>query len=165
MPNAYQTIPMFLDNVFLGLIGIRDDQLDYFGIVEATEVPSITGGRKQHQRNIFSERLDDGTTVTRTVRVNRSNKPRNREKRRINAGKKIKLPTELTSTPSVAAGTTAKPTIRNTIINFPGNASNYEIARWLNTKIVSHKPKFFYTPSGARQPINVAAAPAPAPNP
>lgn len=165
MPNAYKELPMFLDNVFLGLIGIREDQIDYFGIVETTAIPSITTGRKQHQRNIFSERLDDENTITRTVRVNRSNKPRNREKRRVNAGKKIKLPTELVSTPSVTTGTTAKSTVRNTTINFPGNVSNYEIARWLNAKVVSHKPTFFYSPSGARQPINVAVAPAPAPNP
>lgn len=163
---------MVLGGVLIGMLGIREDQKDYFNIPDATtdELALVTyrGEVAGHRRNIHTNRLDD-TTATRTRTIDRRvNISRNRKKVDLSkGGKPIKIPTELTSTPLGPASTTTttttsttvrRPSVRHTTIRFPGNASNSQISRWLHTKLVSHKPSFFKTPAGVSYPIVAPAA-------
>lgn len=163
MPNKYQSYPMVLNGIFIGMLGIREDQKDYFNIPDPTEeekgLVSYLGTIAAHKRNIFSERLDD-TAPTRQKTIDKKTNIERQRKKISNArgGKPIVIPTELTTTPaqtSTAQNPAPKrPSVRSTTIKFPANANNAEISRWLNTKLTAHKPTFFKTPSGANYPIN-----------
>ena len=166
---------MVLGGVLIGMLGLREDQIDYFNIPPATAdelaLVNYRGEVAAHSRNIHSNRLDD-TTATRTRAIGRRvNISRNRKKVDLSkGGKPIKIPTELNSTPLVPASTTAtssttvrRPSVRHTTIRFPGNASNSQISRWLHTKLASHKPNFFKTPAGVSYPVVAPAATTPAP--
>lgn len=177
MPNKYVPYPMVLNGVLIGMLGLREDQIDYFNIPQPTAeemaLVSYLGTTKEHRRNIHRERLDDATPTTSRTIAKRTNEQRERKKL-VNSrgGKPIKIPTELTSTP-VSTSTAQNPppvraSIRQTTIRFPGAASNSEISRWLHLKLVSHKPKSFKTPAGADYPIVpglAGAATTPAPTP
>jgi len=170
MPNKYIPYPMVLGTTLIGMLGLREDQIDYFNIPDTTtaenELVAYEGSIKAHRRNIHSDRLKD-TAPSRTITVNRVAVVDRRRRKLSNArgGKPIKVPTELTSTPatsSTAANPTPRtPSIRFTTIKFPGSASNAEISRWLYLKMAAHKPKFFITPAGASFPITSAALVAP----
>ena len=168
---------MVLGGVLVGMLGIREDQKDYFNIPDATaaelELVSYRGEVAGHRRNIHSERLDN-TTATRAISIGRRvNISRNRKKVDLaRGGKPIRIPTELTSTPlgpatttTTTSTTTRRPSVRYTTIRFPGSASNSEISRWLHTKLVSHKPSFFKTPAGASYPVVAPTATTPTPTP
>lgn len=160
---------MVLNGVLIGMLGLREDQIDYFNIPEATTeeqgLISYLGSTKEHKRNIHRERLDDATPTTSRTIGRRTNVERKRRKLFNNkGGKSIKIPTELLSTPQTTSTAQnpppVRPSVRHTTIRFPGRASNSEISRWLNAKLVSHKPKTFKTPSGSDYPVGpgVAAA-------
>lgn len=171
MPNQYKPYPMVLNNVFIGMLGIRTDQKDYFNIPDATATEqafvSYIGSIKSHKRNIYSNRLND-TTATTVKSIAKVNNVSRRRKKLVNSrgGKPISIPTELTSTPaaSTTGGTAGKPSIRFTTIRFPGAASNAEISSWLNSKLASHKPTYFKTPAGAAYPIGSSATTPAAPS-
>lgn len=170
MPNKYVPYPMVLGNVLIGMLGLREDQIDYFNIPKPTEAErglvSYEGSIKAHRRNIFSDRLDSAAP-TRSIPIDRVAVVDRRRRKLSNAkgGKPIKIPTELTSTPattSTAANPTPRqPMIRYTTIKFPGAANNAEISRWLYLKMASHKPEFFITPAGASFPVTGEALVAP----
>lgn len=161
---------MVLGTTLIGMLGLREDQIEYFNIPDTTaaenDLVAYEGSIKAHKRNIFSDRLDNNTP-SRTISVDRVAVVDRRRRKLSNArgGKAIKIPTELTSTPattSTAANPTPRtPSIRYTTIKFPGAASNAEISRWLYLKMAAHKPKFFITPAGASFPITGDALVAP----
>jgi hypothetical protein len=167
MTKSYIPYPMVLNGVFIGMLGIREDQQDYFNIPEPTAAEkalvNYQGSIKAHKRNIFSDRLDS-TAPTRTKSIERVAVV-DRVRRKLSnskGGKPVKIPTELTSTPATTSTaespTPRKASIRFTTIKFPAAASNSEISRWLNTKLASHKPSYFKTPAGASYPVTGAGA-------
>lgn len=165
IPNKHIPYPMVLNGIFIGMIGIREDQKDYFGIPDPTPdeqgLMLYLGTVKAHKRNIFSEKLKD-ETPNRQKSIEKNNVERVRKKiTNSRGGKPVKIPTELTSTPVQTStdphALPKRPSIRFTTIKFPGAASNAEISRWLNIKLVLHKPKYFKTPSGVDYPIIAGA--------
>lgn len=162
MPRTYNEYTMRVDNVYLGLVVVRDDIKARFNIdftPEETNIPPELRYRKQHRRNTYVD--SDAISTTISVQVEKTARAYVPTKRNIKSGKRVKLPTGLLSVPpSRTGGTTgvARPgNMRFATFLFPGSASNFEIARWLNTKLVAHKPEYFITPAGARFPIRVAA--------
>lgn len=167
MPQ-YSPYPMVLNGVFLGMVDLRSDQKNYFNIPEPTEAEqafvNYRGDIAAHTRKIFSNRLDS-LTPTREVNVDKktgiSRKRRKFTKGR--GGRPIKVPTELTSTPSSTPTTDPnatvikRPSIRMTTIKFPSSASLAEISAWLNTKLVRHKPTYMQSPAGQAYPIGSLA--------
>lgn len=158
--NTYEVYPMVLNNVFIGMIGLRSDQKRYFGIPEPTAAEEAKvhyqGEIAAHKRNIFSKRLDE-ETPTRQININKvTNIDRDRSKTVASrGGKPIKIPTQRTSTPAAPETTDANnpppartPSTRYTTIKFPQAASNGEISRWLHAKCVQKKPLIFKTPAG-----------------
>lgn len=169
MPNEYSPYPMVVNSIFIGVLGLRDDQIDYFNIPVPTAAEqafmSYVGSINPYTRNIFTNRLTS-TTPTRTIQVGSTTGIPRVRKKIVNSrgGKIIKIPTELTSTPSAppnppANAPTIVPSIRFTTIKFPGGASNGEISAWIFAKFQVHKPSYFKTPSGANYPV-VALPPA-----
>lgn len=166
MANKHELYPMVLNGVFLGMLGLREDQIDYFNIPVATAAElalvNYEGSIKAHKRNIYSDRLDS-TTPTRVKSIERVAVINRDRSKSVNSrgGKPIKIPTALTSTPAQTSTAQDAPprlaSIRYTIIKFPGSASNAEISRWLFAKCVAHKPSFFKTPAGASHPVVGAA--------
>lgn len=155
--------PMVLNNVFVGLLDLRTDQIKYFNIPDATTaelaLAQTTTSGSNYQRNLFSNRLDSATP-TKQVSVDRTARTKTRRKTIIGrGGKAIKIPTELRSTPP-SGGTTnpgntviKRESIRFTTIRFPGAADLSEISAWLYVKLTAHKPKFMKSPSGSAYPI------------
>lgn len=174
MPNPHQLYPMVLSGIFIGMLGLREDQIDYFNIPDATAAElalvKYTGSIKAHKRNIYSNRLDDATP-TRVKSIERVAAVARERGKSVNSrgGKAIKVPTELVSTPaSTSTAVDAAPrigSIRYTTFKFPGAASNAEISSWLFNKCVAKKPKFFKTAAGASHSVSGAAIPAPNPAP
>lgn len=174
MATPYQLYPMVLNNIYIGMLSLRSDQIKYFNIPVQTaaekEIVQYIGSIKAHKRNIHSNRLDD-TTPTKVKSIDRvAAVPRQRGKAALGrGGKPYKVPTDLTSTPattSTAQDAPARlPKIRFTTFRFPGGASNAEISLWLNTKLVAHKPTYFLTPAGKSYAISGRSVPAPAPAP
>lgn len=174
MPTPYQLYPMVLNNIYIGMLSLRSDQVDYFNIPDQSpaekDIVQYIGSIKAHKRNIHSNRLDD-TAPTRVKSIERvAAVARQRGKSALGrGGKPYKVPTELTSIPattSTAQGAPARqPMIRFTTFRFPGAASNAEISLWLNTKLVAHKPTYFLTPAGKSYAISSRAVPAPSPAP
>lgn len=162
MANKHELYPMVLNGIFIGMLGLREDQVEYFNIPPATPAEEALvhyeGSRKAHKRNIHSNRLDD-TAPTRVKSIERIAVVNRDRSKSVNSrgGKSIKIPTDLTSTPqqtSTAADAPPRlPSIRFTTIKFPGAASNAEISRWLFAKCVKDKPKFFKTPAGSSHPV------------
>ena len=150
MPS-YVNYPMVLNGVFVGMLGLRTDQLDYFNIPDATPqelalAKTVSSG-SNFQRNLHSNRLDS-TAPTRQVTVDRTRRSKDRGKDHLSrGGRPIIIPTELKSTPPSATSTDPGATVirresvRTTTIKFPGNADIAEISAWLHAKLVSHKPK------------------------
>lgn len=66
---------------------------------------------------------------------------------RRGVGKKILVPSELFA---------AKGSFRYATIHVPNQANLVQVAVWINTKFVSHKPNYFLTPSGQRHLVNIA---------
>lgn len=158
--NTYEVYPMVLNNVFIGMIGLRSDQKRYYGIPEPTAQEEAKvhyqGEIAGHRRNIFSKRLDD-QNPTRTIEIKKVTAiDRDRSKTVASrGGKPIKIPTQLQSTPAAIPSTDANnpppprtPSTRYTTIKFPQAASNGEISRWLHAKCVEKKPLIFKTPAG-----------------
>ena len=178
MPNQYEPYAMVLNGVFLGMLGIRSDVKDYFGIPEMTPAEEALihyqGSRKGYKRNIHSNGLDS-LTPTRVKTIDRVAVVDRDRSKSVNSrgGKAIKIPTELTSTPatiSTAADAPPRtPSIRFTTIKFPGAASNSEISRWLAVKLVTKKPTYFKTSAGQSHRVsaigNAPVTPPPAPAP
>lgn len=171
MANYNLTYPMVLNNVYLGMISIRSDVADYFGIPapNTTELSAVKyrGEIKAHSRNIFSQRLDASTTApTRQVAIDKKTGiSRERGKNAKNrGGKPFKIPTQLTSTPQTIATTDAgaaivrQPQIRHTTIRFPGEASIGEVSAWLHLKLVTKKPVSFQSPGGKTYSVSPLAA-------
>lgn len=167
MPS-YSPYPMVLNGVYLGLVDLRSDQKGYFGIPDATPAElafvSYRGEIGAHTRKIYSNRLDS-VTSTREIQINKktgiSRKRRKFTKGR--GGRPIKIPTELTSTPSSPPSTDAgstvikRPSVRMTTMKFPGAASLGEISSWLDTKITRRKPTYMLSPAGQAYPIGPLA--------
>lgn len=160
--GAYTVAQMVIEGTNLGLMNLRPDVIDRFGISLTTIAPTATTGTRErtaHVRQIYSN--SNTASTTRTTSVNRTLIADVKRKNKVNSGKAIKVPTDLNSTPSrpaPAAGTTpvpAKVTPRMTVIRFPHKASNYQIARWINLYFTANKPAYFITPAGARYPVNV----------
>lgn len=157
MPS-YVNYPMVLNNVYIGMLGLRTDQIDYFNIPAATSAElalakTVTSG-SNFQRNLHSNRLDS-TTPTRQVTVDRTRRARDRGKDHLmRGGRPIIIPTELRSTPSSAGSTDPgatvirRETVRTTTIKFPNEADLAEISAWLYLKLTAHKPKTMKTRGG-----------------
>lgn len=158
MPS-YINYPMVLNNVYVGMVGLRTDQKTYFSVPDATEAELAlakyrTSGT-DYERNYFPDRLDSLTPSATTITVKRTSKTKDRAKDHIaRGGRRISIPTELKSTPPTTAFTNpsdsliARPNIRYTIIRFPGAADISEISAWLYLKLVSKKPKYMKIPGG-----------------
>ncbi len=171
MPNYNLTYPMVLNNVFLGMISIRSDVQDYFGIPAPTptELSAVKyrGEIAAHTRNIFTQGINAATAAP-TRQVNITKKTGISRERGKNAknrgGKPFKIPTQLTSTPQTAATTDAGAAIprtaqiRHTIIRFPGEASIGEVSAWLHQKMVTRKPVSFQSPGGKTYSVSPLAA-------
>lgn len=162
MPS-YQSYPMVLNGVFLGMIGLRTDQISYFNIPVATpeelKLAEYTIGSTTFQKKIYSNRLDtatsnDSTTVKRKARTKKSSKDHI-----ARGGRPIKIPTQLRSIPATqpttdGGNTIIKPgSIRMTTIKFPGVADLAEISAWLHAKLVAKKPTYLKSPGGRVYPI------------
>lgn len=144
-----------VDGFTVGSIVLNADVVERFGITGLTtlEEASASGETKRvepYSRRVFASRNNETTTKQTTVRA--FTRAKTHRKNRINSGKKIKVSLGYALS-SVTAG--KKPTERYTTINFPLKASNYQIARWINTNFTSHKPSSFITPAGARFPVNI----------
>lgn len=155
---------MVLNGVFIGMIGIRSDQKNYFNIPDPT-VAELTAAQYRTSgtnttRNRYGERLDSTAPGTTSITVNRTSRSKTRSKDHLmRGGKSIKIPTELTSTP-VRAGSTdpnstvvVRPNIRFTSIRFPGSADLAEISAWLHAKLTAHKPTYMKAPGGRSYPL------------
>lgn len=168
MPS-YSPYPMVLNGVYLGLVDVRSDQKDYFDIPDATAAElafvSYRGSISAHKRKIYSNRLDS-TAQTREIDVTKKTGI-SRQRRKFTkgrGGKPIKIPTEMTSTPSSTPTTDPgatvikRPSIRMTVMKFPSGVSLAEISAWLHVKLVNHKPKYIQSPAGQAYPIAPLAA-------
>lgn len=164
--NPYKPVPMILNGTFLALLHIREDQIDYFNITIDPTPASTPRTRKSHNRIQRSTRLDDTTGQT-TTTVSVGNYNYVPKKLAIGkGGKAITIPTELISIPpSQISRPNPQGTVRKTVIRFPGKASNSQISAWIFAKFTSHKPTFFYTPSGVMYPVVGGVVPAPSPTP
>lgn len=163
MPS-YSSYPMVLNGVFIGMIGIRSDQKNYFNIPEPT-VAELTAAQYRTSgsnvsRNRYSQRLDSAAPVGTPVTVDRTAETKNRSKDHLmRGGRSIKIPTELTTTPPRPASTDPNNTnipranIRFTSIRFPGNAGLAEISAWLHAKLIAHKPSYMKAPGGRSYPL------------
>jgi hypothetical protein len=161
MPRGeYETYVFTVDNTNVGLITLQQDIIDRFNVTglvgaEAQAATAGTRERKAHSRKVYTNR--NTASTTRTVNVARTLSADIKRKNRVNTGKKIKVPLDLVSTSSTTTGTgtVARQTARFTTINFPQRASNYQVARWINTHFAANKPSYFITPNGARFPVNI----------
>lgn len=162
MPN-YETYPMVLNSVFVGMLDLRTDQIKYFNIPKATEaelgLAKTTSSGSNYTKQVYSNRLDSATP-TRQVTVDRTARTKSRRKAALGrGGKAIKIPTELRSSPPSGGSTNPgntiikRETIRFTTIRFPGAADLAEISAWLHLKLVSHKPTYLKSPSGSTYPV------------
>lgn len=166
--KVYQPYPMVINGIFIGMIGLRKDQIDYFNIPAATPAEEALvhyiGSIKAHKRNIHSKRLDD-TAPTRVKSIERVAAIDRNRKKLVNSrgGKPITIPTELISVPAQSSTAADAPArrgnVRTTVIRFPGAASNGEISRWIKAKFVGHTPTYFKTPAGASYPVTTGTAP------
>ncbi len=155
---------MVLNNVFIGMVAIRSDQQNYFEIPPAT-VAELTAAQYKTNgtdvtRKRYSERLDSREAAGANITVKRKVRTRNRSKDHLmRGGRAIKIPTDLRSTPVVPQSTDGstvripKPSIRFTVIKFPGNADLAEISAWLHLKLVTKKPTYFKAPGGRSYPL------------
>lgn len=154
---------MVLNNIYVGIVDLRTDQINYFNIPDATPaelaLATFTTDGGNYTRNLHSNRLDSATP-TRQVTVDRTARTKTRSKFTLGrGGKAIKVPTELLSTPPSAGSTNPgstiikRPTVRFTTIKFPGSADLAEISAWLYIKLVAHKPKYMKSPGGRSYPI------------
>lgn len=158
MPNYNNTYPMVLNGVFIGLLSLRSDQVDYFGIPDPTPAEKAftkyTGSIAGHTRKIRSRKLEANSPILEVTVTKKNGVGRERGKQaKGRGGKPFKIPTELLNTPAPRPLTTATPrparsTPVYTTIRFPGNASIAEISAWLDAKLTTKKPKSFQSPSG-----------------
>lgn len=164
MPKgSYKEFPMVVEQQVLGLISTTADIIERFNIPDAVvnlQVPGINRTRKAHERKVYNNA--NGTASTTTTNVEQVIKVYTPQKRRTNAGKKIKLDTGLRSVPTSLTGDAATApnagSVRYATVNFPSGVSNYQIARWITVNIPeARRPSYFVTPSGVRQRTNVAA--------
>lgn len=167
--GSYSPYPMVLNNVFLGMVDIRSDQANYFDIPDATPAEKAfekyLGETAAHRRKIYRRRLEDANTTVEINVTKKNNVQRTRKKvMKGRGGRPIKVPTELTSTPSSSPSTNPggtvirAPQIRFTTFKFPGSASLSEISAWLHLKLVNHKPKYMLSPAGQAYPIGPMSA-------
>ena len=67
MPDYKNSYPMVLNGVFIGMISLRSDQVDYFGIPEATPAElaftKYTGEIAGHTRKIRTRRLEANSPI------------------------------------------------------------------------------------------------------
>lgn len=163
MPS-YTSYPMVLNGVFLGMVALRSDQINYFEIPAATatelSAAQYTTSGTDIKRNKYENRLDSTNPAATAVTVKRTGRTRTRSKDHLmRGGRSIKIPTELKSTPPATASTNPnntvvrKANIRFTTIKFPGTADLAEISAWLHTKLVQHKPTYMKAPGGRSYPL------------
>ncbi len=161
---------MVLNGVFLGMISLRSDIINYFGIPNPTPAElaftKYTGSIAAHTRNRFSQRLDSEVPTGTPIAISKKTGV-TKERGKIikgRGGKPIKVPTELFSTPATAPSTNAgqtvirRPQVRYVTIRFPGSASMGEISAWLFTKMTTKKPKTFQSPSGKAYSVSPLVA-------
>jgi len=149
---------MVLNGVFIGLISLRSDQADYFGIPDATPAElafvKYTGEIAAHTRKIRTKKLEANSPVINVTVAKKTGVGRERGKIvKGRGGKPFKIPTELVNTPAPKPSTTggtrpARSTPVYTTIRFPGSASIPEVSAWLHAKLLTKKPKSFQSPSG-----------------
>ena len=158
MPDYKNSYPMVLNGVFIGMISLRSDQVDYFGIPDPTSAElaftKYTGEIAAHTRKIRTRRLEANSPIKEVNVKKKTGVGRERGKQtKGRGGKPFKIPTELVNTPA-ATPTTTTPTVARrstpvyTTIRFPGDASIFEISAWLHAKLITKKPKSFQSPSG-----------------
>jgi hypothetical protein len=145
-----------------GLVSLREDVAQYFGIaITTTSDVVVTRRRKAHSRSRF-----DGLTDTTATPTNVSASEWKTIKRASarGVGRAVKVPTKLKS------GQNQQNT-RYVTIRFPANAVVGAISEFLHTKIeAAKKPEFFIMETGAKYPVanvtgdvNPGEAPATAP--
>ncbi|KJH69398.1 hypothetical protein [Aliterella atlantica] len=167
MPDYKTTYPMVLNGVFIGLVSLRSDQIDYFGIPDATPAElafvKYTGSIKAHTRKVRSKRLEANSPIIEVTVDRKTGVGRERGKiAKGRGGKPFKIPTELVNTPAPQPSTTGTPrparsTPVYTTIRFPGDASIAEISAWLHAKLLTKKPKSFQSPSGKTYSVSPLA--------
>lgn len=161
---VYGQFPMVLNNVYIGMVGIRSDQQAYFDIPNPTETELTLAQYKTNGTDItrkrYPNRLDSREPSGTNITVKRRVRTRNHSKDHImRGGRAIKIPTELTSTPVRGQTTDGSPppaataSIRYTTIKFPGSADLAEISAWLHLKLVAKKPTHFKAPGGRSYPL------------
>lgn len=153
--GKFESFIFAVDGVNVGTITLNKDVMDRFGITGLTtlEAAAATAGTKKigpYDRKVFASR--NNQTTNKTVTVGAFRRANVKRKNRVNTGKKIKVPLDY---PVVTAPSGKPGQERMTTINFPLRASNYQVARWINTHFASHKPNYFITPAGARFPVGI----------
>lgn len=162
--SQYQNYPMVLNNVYLGMIGLRTDQMNYFDIPKASDAEWKAAQYKTSGTDIFRSRFPnqlDSTAKSGTdIKVKRTARTKNHSKDNLmRGGRKVIIPTEMRSVPPTANSTDPNNTtikkgnIRTTVIKFPGAADMAEISAWVHLKLVSKKPKYIKLPGGRNYPV------------
>lgn len=145
MANTYVPVDMDIGSSRTILVNIRSDVATYFGMTASTTAGEsvITRRRKAHTRSRF-EGLTD-TTATSTS-VSASEWKTVRKVADVGSGKKVRIPTKLTSGDNN--------NIRYTSFRVPGNATVGAISKFLYDKCdAAKRPEFFIMESGARYPV------------
>lgn len=144
MANTYIPVDLDIGSSRTVLINVRSDIATYFGIEESTTAndPVVTRRRKAHTRKRFDGLTD--TTADTTISVAASEWVTYRKVANIGSGKKVRIPTKLTSNGN----------LRYTSIRFPGNATVGAIGKFLYDKCdAAKRPAFFIMESGAKYPV------------
>lgn len=146
MANTYVPVDMDIGSSRTVLLNIRSDVATYFGIEVSTTAndPVVTRRRKAHTRKRFDGLTD--TTADANTSVSASEWKTYRKVANVGSGKKVRIPTKLTSGPNN--------NIRYTSIRVPGNATVGAIGNFLFEKCNAEKrPAFFIMESGAKYPV------------
>lgn len=163
MANKYVFAEIDIGSGRKGLVSLREDVAQYFGItVTATSDVVVTRRRKAHSRSRYDGLTD--TTATPT-NVGASEWKTIKRASGVGVGKAVKIPTKLKS------GTNQQ-NIRYVTVRFPQNAVIGAISEFLFTKCtdLAKKPEFFIMETGAKYPVanvtgdvNPGEAPEPTP--
>lgn len=150
MANKYVVAEIDIGSNRKGLVSLREDVAEYFGItVTASSDVVVNRRRKAHSRQRFDGLSDTTATAT---NVSASEWKSIKRASAKGVGRAVKIPTKLKS------GTNNQ-NIRYVTIRFPSNAVIGAISEFLFSKCtdVAKRPEFFIMESGAKYPVaNVA---------
>lgn len=149
----YVYVPIDLGSGRTGVVSIRGDVAEYFGITAPTDAAAGSGykviTRKSTGRELFVDLQDTTGTGSNTDASNKFALPQQLSSRGA-GGKLVTLPTELK---------TAKGNTRTVRMGFPSGASLGAISNFLFAKITLKKPSYFITERGVRRAIvNIPSA-------